>query len=73
MQSKVPDAKMLKQCHKLSAELGELRTLEESYWHARARANELQDGDKNTSYFHHKSNQRMQRNNIKGLMDEEGV
>lgn len=35
--------------------------------HARARANELRDGDKNTKYFHHKANQREKQNYVKGL------
>lgn len=46
--------------------------MEEDYWHARARANELKDGDKNTSYFHHKASSRRRRNTIKGLEDDAG-
>lgn len=50
--------------------LNELHRLEESYWHARAKANELRDGDKNTKYFHHKANKGKKRNTITGLYDE---
>ncbi|XP_021852525.2 uncharacterized protein [Spinacia oleracea] len=49
-----------------------LHMLEESYWFARARADELRDGDKNTKYFHHKENQCKAHNKIKGLYDENG-
>lgn len=57
----------------LASELDELHRLKESYWHARARANELRDGDKNTKYFHHKASQRKKRNTIHGLLDTNGV
>lgn len=40
-QARDPDAKMLELCSSLSVDLDELRRLEESYWHARSRANEL--------------------------------
>ncbi|XP_074336698.1 uncharacterized protein LOC141673868 [Apium graveolens] len=57
----------------LACELDELHRLEESYRHARARANELRDVDKNTKYFHHKATQRQKQNYVKGLLDENGV
>lgn len=41
-----------------------------TYWHTRSRANELRDGDHNTSYFHHKASHRRHVNGIKGLLDE---
>uniref|UniRef100_A0A803KTN4 Uncharacterized protein n=1 Tax=Chenopodium quinoa TaxID=63459 RepID=A0A803KTN4_CHEQI len=55
------------------AELDELHKFKESYWHGRARANELRDGDKNTSYFHHKAINRQCRNHIMHLKDENGI
>ncbi|XP_048494301.1 uncharacterized protein LOC125494664 [Beta vulgaris subsp. vulgaris] len=64
------DANLLQRSHEICEELKELRKLEESYWHARARANELRDGDKNTSYFHHKATHRKKRNCIRGLFDD---
>lgn len=67
-----PDAVMMERCNSVSMELDDLHRLEESYWFTRARANELRDGDKNTSYFHHKANQRKQRNTIKKLKDGDG-
>lgn len=54
-------------------ELDELWRLQESYWHIRAKTNELRDGDKNTKYFHNKASQRRKRNYIHGLVDENGV
>ncbi|KAL2898421.1 C5a peptidase [Bienertia sinuspersici] len=72
LQNTRPDHKMLSRCAKLSDELDDLHRLEESYWHSRARANELKDHDKNTSYFHHKANQRRRKNFIKGLLGGEG-
>ena len=72
-QSRVPDSVMLNKCRELVGELDELHRLEESYWHARARVNELRDGDKNTSYFHHKASYRKRRNAISQLKDECGV
>ncbi|KAK1367590.1 hypothetical protein POM88_033682 [Heracleum sosnowskyi] len=49
MQNSLPDANSMEKCKALSKELDELHRLEESYWHARARANELRDGDKTPS------------------------
>uniref|UniRef100_A0A803N9T4 RNase H type-1 domain-containing protein n=1 Tax=Chenopodium quinoa TaxID=63459 RepID=A0A803N9T4_CHEQI len=69
----VPDATMLEWCMEIVAELNELHRNEESFWHARARANELKDGDRNTSYFHHKASHRMQRNFIHIMEYESGV
>ncbi|XP_056690135.1 uncharacterized protein [Spinacia oleracea] len=60
-------ANRLKCCNHIVDELDSLRRLEESYWHVRARANELRDGDTNTKYFHHKATQRRKRNTICGL------
>lgn len=68
-QGRALDAQQLLQCNEIVDELDDLRRLEESYWHARARANELRDGDKNTKYFHHKASQRKKRNAIAGLFD----
>ncbi|XP_021770438.1 uncharacterized protein LOC110734577 [Chenopodium quinoa] len=66
------DAAKLEMCNSLSNELDELYKLEESYWHARARVNELRDGDKNTKYFHHKASQRKAHNRIVKLKDDNG-
>ncbi|XP_021730636.1 uncharacterized protein LOC110697570 [Chenopodium quinoa] len=67
------DASRLALCINIKKEIDELRRLEESYWHTRARSNELRDGDKNTEYFHHKASQRRAKNFISGLYDDSGV
>ncbi|KAL2903383.1 3-methylorcinaldehyde synthase tropA [Bienertia sinuspersici] len=71
-QSHRPDQAMLARCNELADDLDDLHRLEESYWHTRARDNEIRDGDKNMSYFYHKASQRRRRNYIKGLYDESG-
>ncbi|KAL2935537.1 hypothetical protein RDABS01_018655, partial [Bienertia sinuspersici] len=68
-----PDAPTIERCRVIVRELDELHRLEESYWHAPARANELRDGDKSTSYFHHKASQRRKKNEIKKMEDENDV
>ncbi|KAL2895927.1 hypothetical protein RDABS01_000461 [Bienertia sinuspersici] len=73
LQDTRPDHNMLSRCDDLAKELDELHRREESYWHARARVNELKDGDKNTSYFHHKASQRKKRNLIRGLYNSQGA
>lgn len=40
------NAVMLQKCGELTEELDELHRKEETYWHARARASELRDGEK---------------------------
>ncbi|KAK7275182.1 hypothetical protein RIF29_16291 [Crotalaria pallida] len=42
-------------------------------WNQRARANWLQYGERNTTFFHRKASQRQQRNNIESIMDDMGV
>lgn len=73
LQARAHDARVLEQCREAADELDELHRVEESYWYARAWANELRDGDKNTKYFHHKASQRRKRNAILGLNNEQGV
>ncbi|XP_021836344.2 uncharacterized protein [Spinacia oleracea] len=72
-QAQSPDSAMISLCNMLSGELDELHKQEESYWYARARANELRDGDKNTGFFHQKASQRKHYNTISGLLDEGDV
>ena len=72
-QCRDPDATMLQLCNDLSNELDALHKQEESYWFARARANELRNGDKNTAYFHRRASQRKHYNTISGLFDDNNV
>lgn len=71
-QNKAPDGAMMGKCREIVHELDELNRLHESYWFARARANEMKDGDKNTAYFHHKVSQRKHRNLITKIQDSAG-
>ncbi|KAL2933269.1 hypothetical protein RDABS01_016388 [Bienertia sinuspersici] len=71
LQGRQPDAMTLEQCNRWAMEINDLRRQVESYWHLRAKTNELRDGDRNTSYFHHKASARRKRNSIKGLYNDE--
>lgn len=53
-------------------ELSKLLEKEEAYWRQRSRAIWLKEGDKNTSFFHNKANQRQKRNTIKKTRDQHG-
>ena len=46
---------------------------EELTWIQRARANWLKHGDSNTNFFHHYASSRRKNNNIKGLVDDNGI
>ena len=61
------------QCNNLETKLDELLNKHEAYWFMRSRVTEVRDGDRNTSYFHHKASQRRARNRMKGLFDDNGV
>lgn len=57
---------------KISAELDELLHREEIMWRQRSRINCLREGDRNTSFFHRKSNWRQSKNSIKRIKGENG-
>lgn len=59
-------------CVKLKAKLDSLHAKNEAYWYLRFQVAEVKNGDRNTSYFHHKASQRKKRNNIHGIKDNEG-
>lgn len=44
-----------------------------SFWRQCSRAKWLSAGDKNTKFFHKRSSQRKRKNQIDGLLDEEGI
>ncbi|KAL5857773.1 hypothetical protein ACOSQ3_005231 [Xanthoceras sorbifolium] len=52
--------------------LNKLLCQDEEYWRQRARTSWLASGDKNTTYFHFKSNQRRKRNTLLGLFNSAG-
>ncbi|KAK8549477.1 hypothetical protein V6N13_027229 [Hibiscus sabdariffa] len=45
---------------------------EELFWEQRARVNWLQQGDKNTPFFHSYASFRRRKNEVKGLLDDQG-
>ncbi|KAM1836892.1 hypothetical protein ACFX13_019061 [Malus domestica] len=54
--------------------LGQLDSLlgrEETYWSQRSRVQWLQEGDRNTKFFHLRVSNRKRKNTIKGLRDAE--
>lgn len=65
---------VIAQMRHLDARMDELEAREELYWHQsqRSRQNWLKGGDKNTSFFHAKDDQRRDRNNIDAIKDEAG-
>lgn len=71
-QNKEPDHLMLENRRAIVAELDDLNRLHVSYWYARAGAKEMWDGDKNTSYFHHKVSHRKRHSTISKLRDVNG-
>ena len=54
-------------------ELNELHTREEIKWNQRSQVLWLQNGDRNTEFFHASASQRQRKNRIGGLMDEGGI
>ena len=54
-------------------ELNELHIREEIMWNQWSRVLWLQNGDRNTKFFHASANQRQRKNRIGGLMDEGGI
>ena len=70
-QSKTTTEESCKECATLEMELDSLHAKNEAYWYHRSRVAEVKDGDRNTSYFHHKASQRKKRNYIHGICDRD--
>ena len=58
---------------RIRKDLNQLLEKEEKMWQQRSRVQWLENGDKNTKFFHGIATQRKRQNFIKGLRDEEGV
>ncbi|KAL2892194.1 LINE-1 reverse transcriptase-like protein [Bienertia sinuspersici] len=56
----------------LDNRMEELESREEQYWKQRSRQDWLKGGDKNSSFFHTKTKQRRDRNNITSVWDRAG-
>ena len=59
--------------HAVRKEINELHTKEEIMWNQRLRVCWLQNGDKNTKFFHATASQRQRKNRVGGMLDDEGV
>ncbi|KAL5736834.1 hypothetical protein ACOSQ2_031622 [Xanthoceras sorbifolium] len=57
---------------KLGDKIDGLLLKDEIFWRQRSRALWLKEGDKNTKNFHSKASQRKKRNQILGLVDDDG-
>lgn len=64
---------MCRTCTDLGKKLDDLHEKHEAYWYLRSRIAEIRDGDRNTTYFHHKASQRRKRNFVQGLFDDFSV
>jgi hypothetical protein len=58
---------------RLQRELNDILRKEELMWYQRSRAKWLQDGDRNTRYYHLKTVSRRRRNNIIMLKNDSGL
>uniref|UniRef100_A0A803LLZ1 RNase H type-1 domain-containing protein n=1 Tax=Chenopodium quinoa TaxID=63459 RepID=A0A803LLZ1_CHEQI len=67
--SKEPTSENLEEIRAIDNEINELEKREEVFWAQRSRQDWLREGDKNTSFFHKKAEQRRQRNTIKDVLD----
>jgi hypothetical protein len=55
MKAKIPTKEDIDKTHYLENKLDDLLRHEETWWAQRAKANWLQQGDKNTKFFHYKA------------------
>ena len=66
-------AATLNDLHAVRLELNKALAIEEDMWHQRSKNYWLKAGDKNTTFFHTKASNRMQRNTIARVLDSNNV
>nr|XP_011469216.1 PREDICTED: uncharacterized protein LOC105352889 [Fragaria vesca subsp. vesca] len=66
-------ANYLEEHSQLSNQLKNLLDEERNYWKQRSRVAWLNEGDKNTNYFHRKTSNHRAKNRLRGLFDVNGV
>jgi hypothetical protein len=72
MKTKIPTKNDIDQTHLLENNLDDLLRHEETWWAQRAKANWLQQGDKNSKFFHYKASQRKRKNKINFITTRHG-
>jgi hypothetical protein len=72
LKNKVPTKDDIDQIHQLENKLDDLLRHEETWWAQRAKANWLQQGDKNSTFFHYKASQRKRKNKINFITTHQG-
>jgi hypothetical protein len=70
MKSKIPTKDEIEETHQLETNLDNLLKHEETWWAQRAKANWLQQGDKNSKFFHLKATQRKRKNRINFILNQ---
>lgn len=73
LQQERPSPIIEHEMRKVEMELDAVLQNEETMWFQRSRALWLQDGDKNTKFFHQKASNRRKRNTIQSIENERGV
>jgi hypothetical protein len=68
----IPTKEDISEIHQMEDKLDKLMKQEETWWAQRAKANWLQHGDMNTSFFHFKASQRKRKNKINFILDHMG-
>ena len=66
------DGSLSTEINGLRWEINDLLDDEEIYWGQRAKAHQLKEGDKNTSFFHAQASERRKQNTILGIWDSQG-
>jgi ribonuclease HI len=72
LKAKIPTKEEIEQTKQLERRLDNLLQHEETWWAQRAKANWLQNGDKNSTYFHQKASQRNRKNKINFINSQDG-
>jgi hypothetical protein len=72
MKSKIPTKEDIEETHQMETNLDNLLKNEETWWAQRAKAKWLQQGDKNSKYFHLKASQRKRKNKINFIHNQQG-
>jgi hypothetical protein len=72
MKANIPSKDDIDKIHYLENNLDDLLKHEETWWAQRAKANWLQQGDKNSKFFHYKASQRKRKNKINFITNQLG-